>query len=264
MENEQSAAATGNEPVGQPAEVAADNAVVQAPEQGQTQSNGDQYVPSQDANNGDDGQEGDQYLPSDNANKQEDGVDKADVDPEKPDAVEGLPASPDGYTFNEPEGFTANQDRMGAFRETLHESGVKSEQAQKLFDLYVEDRKAMTSEVMGAFLKELDAKKAAVDAEHGKRCISDPEFGGANIKQSGTYIAKAIRTLLPNQEERAEFDTFFREAGLKNNYPVFKLLASAGKILAEGKTNTSSGSIKNEKTAAEILYPEFKSEVANR
>lgn len=143
-----------------------------------------------------------------------------------------------------PEGFKADDALLGQFKATAKELGLKSEQAQKVFDLYAGAQKAQAE----ATQKALEAEsKQWVDAVK-----ADKDIGGANLQASLVAANKAV-----HQFGGPELHQLLDATGLGNHPLVVKTFARIGKAIAEDSSAGTRGANggNSEEARHRALYP---------
>lgn len=116
-----------------------------------------------------------------------------------------------------PEGFQADEVTLGDFKSAAKEFGLKSEQAQKLFDLH---HRAMS------------AQTAAYDAQSGSweaATKSDGEIGGAALTESVGLASGLVKEFGSDALRQV------LESGLGNHPELVRLLARAGRALRDAR-----------------------------
>lgn len=169
--------------------------------------------------------------------------DKAEGDPGKDDkSGEGKPEGdragdqePIALTY--PEGFVPDKERMGEFLAIAKETGIKQEQAQKLFDLYAKER----TELYDHVVSEEQKYRANLDRQWQQECRDDPEFGGTKYEENRNYAMAAIRryvspddlTRTSEKDGKMGFLELVTKANLANHPAFFRFLANVGRKTAE-------------------------------
>lgn len=133
--------------------------------------------------------------------------------------ADGKPAgAPENYEFNVPEGYDANGELFGKFKETAKELNLTQEQAQKLIDLDLQ-RFSGQSELLERTRNEW--------AEQSK---NDKEFGGDKLAENLALSKKALDTF-----GTPELKTLLNESGLGNHPELIRLMVRAGKAISEDR-----------------------------
>ena len=208
----QNTVGTGNETAGQtpqqevaaPAQSDAEQAAIQQSEQ---------QVPEKDPIN--------DVLPTDEQPEQAEASDAED---------EEQGEQPDGETFeiDLPKGYDKEDKALAGFMEVVKETGIKKEQAQKLFDMHEAARKDMMTAVNDAMKQGMER----INADWQKECKTDKEFGGERFEASRTYVTAAIRRFVPESEQK-DFIEFYKQANLQNCPYMFRMLARIGQATSE-------------------------------
>jgi hypothetical protein len=100
--------------------------------------------------------------------------------------------------------------------------------------------------------KAMDDAAAELSANLARDLQADPEVGGAKLKESQAYAAKAIAQFIPDAAQRSEFSTFLNESGLGNHPLLTRVIAGAGRALSEA--STPGGATASEKSTSEKFY----------
>lgn len=168
----------------------------------------------------------------------------AATDGKTPAAVAATPAE---LELKLPDGFKADDAALGAFKAHAKEFGLKSEQAQKLFDLYAGSQKAA------------EAARVAEQEQQQKTWVeaikADQDIGGARLDASVQSARKAMQRF-----GSPELKTFLEESGLGNHPELVRAFAKAGRLLAEdsvaGSSNNGAATPANSEEALHRqLYP---------
>lgn len=165
----------------------------------------------------------------------------AEPAPGEKETVEGQseePAPPPTYEpFALPEGFQADPEQMGAFTSMLgdFETTTKADHAavqafgQKLVEQHVADMQRTAQAVAEHYANaEAERRTAWKDA-----FLADPEIGGNRFQTTVDAALKFIRAHGGTDEQQAEFRKAMDETGAGNHPAVIRLLALAGKAMAE-------------------------------
>ncbi len=161
---------------------------------------------------------------------------KAKPDDKKPAEGEKKPdAKPDDIAIKLPEGVKVDEKQLGAFKDVSKELGLKSEGAQKLFDMYskVEAEKAK-------------AAQAADDEQQDKWEAEILKWPDAEEKLA---LAKTAISKLANDNAKA----FFQVPFVGSNPDIVQFLAAVGKLMREAPLHESNGGGSKTFTAQDIF-----------
>lgn len=128
--------------------------------------------------------------------------------------------APEKYEFVAPEGMTLDETAVGKFEPIARELNLTQEQANKLVALHAEQAAEGQKAHEAAWAKTQEGWKTSIAA--------DKEFGGA-VLETTTRDANLALTKFATPEDVAEL----QRLGLGNCPPLVKLLARAGKLMAE-------------------------------
>lgn len=128
--------------------------------------------------------------------------------------------APEKYDFVAPEGMTLDETAVGKFEPIARELNLNQENANKLVALYAQQRAEDQKTHEAAWTKTQEDWRAGIAA--------DKEFGGA-VLETTTRDANLALTKFATPEDVAEL----QRLGLGNCPPLVKLLARAGKLMAE-------------------------------
>lgn len=137
-----------------------------------------------------------------------------------------------------PEGFQKDEALIKGFLDLAKENGVKQEAAQKLFDMHVAEQQKAATAVQQAIMDQ----RTRINTEWARQCQTDPEFGGEKYEASKNYVTAAIRRVIADPEEQAEFVKFYGAANLQNSPHMFRFLARVGMMTSEAGPATSDAS----------------------
>lgn len=148
-------------------------------------------------------------------------------------APEGAPEAYDVAAFTMPEGVEFDADAFAAFEPALRDLNLSQDQAGKLVGVYAEKLVPLiTQRTTEAF----DEQAAQLRANLARDLQADPEVGGKHLPESRAHAAKAIAHFIPKADERSAFSTFLNESGFGNHPLLMRLVAGAGRTLAEAST----------------------------
>ena len=148
----------------------------------------------------------------------EDGKPKSEVQTETKDAKPT--GAPEKYEFVAPEGMTLDETAIGKFEPIARELNLTQEQANKLVALHAEQAAEGQKAHDAAWTKTQENWKASI--------VADKEFGGAVLETTARDANLAL-TKFATPEDISEL----QRLGLGNCPPLVKLLARAGKLMAE-------------------------------
>lgn len=171
---------------------------------------------------------------------------------EKPDAKgdgEGEAGAPEEYEpFVLPEGVDRDEAGLEAFGTLAKEFNLPQEAAQKLVDLQAE---VVQRNADAAWQVWADKQN-----EWAKEVRNDKEFGGEHVDAS-KVAAKAFVTKFGGSEEEAGAALeVLRLTGASNHPAVFKMLARAGKELAEDVIVSGTQGGGEPAPRANIMFPD--------
>ena len=195
---------------------------------------------------------------------------EGDLDPEleKLKPSKDVPQKPfegeiGGYKLKLPEGVAGDNPEVVEFAGIMKECDVKGDKAQKLLDVFVENRKR-TFEHLATKEQEFREK---IDAQWIEENKKDPEFGGAQFEQTANYVQAAIRRFLTKEEilsTQAEhgkmgFLEFLTAANIRNAPPLVRFLARVGKRTGEATPITSGVAPRERRVQAkkDVLFGEI-------
>ena len=170
-------------------------------------------------------------------------ADPAKGDPAK--ATEG--ASDEPYEVKVPEGVKVDEAKLKTFTGWAKEKGLSAAQATEALAFYAKQQGG-----------EREAWAKQGDDWYGQ-LEKDPEFGGANLKESEAALQKGLKRFDPKGELVADLERY----GIENLPSLAKLLRRIGLASAEdkGSVDTSKGSEKkpsSEEARLAKRYPSIK------
>lgn len=181
------------------------------------------------------------------------------VEAKTPEGQSADPAPPPVYdAFKVPEGVSLDTERVTEFTKTLAEleqSGkvpheLVQQFGQKAVDMYVTEVKRATDAQTESYLKIWNDQKIAwKDA-----FLKDPEIGGNRFQTTVDSALTFIRTHGGTSEQQTEFKTLMESSGLGNHPAMIRLLANAGRTMAEGKPLVASKPVPASKSKVETMY----------
>lgn len=158
----------------------------------------------------------------------------------KDDPADKTPDKPEGYDLKFAEGTQVDQELLAGFQKTAHELGISQGKAQKLVELYQAHAARAGDRLADAQRQALEKARTEWEAEIQK----SPGF-----VQERENIRSALR-----QYGDAELYDLLDQTNLGSHPKMWAFMSRVGKALAEpGFHGKNAG--RNEKTAAEILYP---------
>ncbi len=155
------------------------------------------------------------------------------------------PTTPEKYADPKlPENMVISEDlrkEVDAYAKSLN---LPQDQYQKLFDLGVKLTESNVSKTMESFTKTISEWKEQSIKELG------PDY-----KQSLAVASKAIDRVFADPEKNKQFREMMRETGLGNWPLMIQLCNFVGKAISEDKIVDGRPDSKEEKSAAERIYP---------
>lgn len=163
--------------------------------------------------------------------------------------------APEAYEdFELPEGFAADEEITGKFKELAKGLNLTQKQAQELVDLQVESVKRATSpeRISEQVVEAWEGIIAKQRADWSKSLRSDKDLGGANLESN---LKTANRALA--QFGSPELKQALKESGWNSNPELVRLLVSVGKAISEDSLGSAidNGGRSGEESAAKKLYP---------
>ena len=119
------------------------------------------------------------------------------------------------------------QGALSEAKALFREMGLNQSQAQKLIDLHMKHYIGGIAEDNELFEQELNKRVA----QWGEQVKANPEFGGANLKNSIANINKAIAQLGGPEL----YNALTNETGVINHPAIFAAFAKIGRMLGEDK-----------------------------
>lgn len=171
--------------------------------------------------------------------------------PAKPDAAkaEGTDAKVEGteapkaaeLELKLPDGLKGDDPTIGQFREVAKELGLKSDGAQKIFDLYVGAQQAARQAAVEKYEQQ---QKAWVES-----ATNDKEFGGAKFEENLSYARKAIAKF-----GSPELEQLLDQSGFGNNPALVRFAYRIGKAMAEDSVAGSASQANGASDSAESFH----------
>lgn len=180
----------------------------------------------------------------------EDGDKTPVADADKTPVVEGAPDAYDTAAFAMPEGVEFDAEGFAEVEPVLRDLNLTQDQAGKLMGAYAEKIVPMIEKRAADRFYEAGAE---MRANLARELRADPEVGGKKEDESRAFAAKAIAHFIPKADERSEFSTFLNESGLGNQRHLMRIIAGAGRVLAEASTPAAETATAP-KTNAEVFY----------
>lgn len=169
------------------------------------------------------------------------------------------PAPPpvfEAFTF--PEGITPKEDALKEFTELL--SGLETEGkadhaklqefGQKAVDFYQKELNQAVTDLTTLYQKTWDDTKV----KWKEAFLADPEIGGNRSQTTLNSALSFLRTHGGTPEQQAEFRTLMDQTGLGNHPIMIRLMANAGRVMAEGKPLAAQAPPAISKSKTETLY----------
>jgi len=160
--------------------------------------------------------------------------------------------------FKLPEGVTLEADHVAEFTKVLSDletSGkVPHDLVQKfgqtMVDTHIAEVKKATDALTAKYLEVWDNQKT----EWKDSFLKDPEIGGNRFQTTVDSALSFIRTHGGTTEQQTEFRNLMNSSGLGNHPAVIRLLANAGRAMAEGKPLVASKPAPQAKSKVETMY----------
>lgn len=159
----------------------------------------------------------------------------------KPEESEKKPDTKvEDYVFEMPKDIPYDKGILDKFTEVVKEFNLPKDQAQKLFEIGIEN------------VKLSQEKHLQTRAEWVNNIKTDKEFGGEKFNET---IARAQRVLRDPEIGSTHLTQLLESTGLGDHPELIKLLARIDKKYGEDKTVEGKPSGTKYKSVAEILYP---------
>jgi hypothetical protein len=159
-----------------------------------------------------------------------------------PDEKDSL--APEKYELKLPEGSGLKPRRIDEIAALAKQDGLSNDAAQALLDY--------ESEAHAAWMENQKSELAAKSQEWFRAAESDPEFGGAQFKQSAELAKSVINKFGSDSLKKA-----LVESGLGNHPELIRVFSKIGKAMAPDTLVMGGGSAPPDKSMAEIFYPEM-------
>lgn len=161
----------------------------------------------------------------------------------------GAPESYDLSAFSLPEGVEFDTELFDLVQEDLKGMDLSQEGAGKIVGLFAEKIAPKIAEKTQA---EIEAAGQELSAQFARDLQADPVVGGAKLKESQAFAAKAIAAALPDAALRSQFSQFLNESGLGNHPLLMRIIAAGGRAM--GEATTPAGEAVVEKSTAQKFY----------
>lgn len=186
---------------------------------------------------------GDAAIADAAATEAEDATDEAAVaDADKADeqtadaaaeSVIGAPEAYDATAFTMPEGVEFDTEMFDLVKDDLKGMDLSQKGAERIVGMFAEK---VAPAIAARTAKAIEDAGAELSANLARDLQSDPEVGGAKLKESQAFAAKAIAQFIPDATARSEFSKFLNESGLGNHPLLTRVIAGAGRALSEAST----------------------------
>lgn len=176
-----------------------------------------------------------------------DGSDGAEAAAE---SILGAPEDYDATAFAMPDGVEFDAEMFDLVKDDLKGLDLSQKGAEQIVALFASK---VAPAIADRTTKAIDAAGAELRANLARDLQADPEVGGAKLKESQAFAAKAIAHFIPDASVRAEFSKFLNESGLGDHPLLTRVIAGAGRSLSEAST-PSGETAKTELTAAQKFY----------
>ena len=167
---------------------------------------------------------------------------------EAPDFL-GAPDDYDPAAFEMPEGVEFDGEMFDLVKDDLKGMNVSQKGAGQLLGMFTEKVIPKIQERQVAAIEEQGRE---LSADLARQLQSDPEVGGAKLKESQAFAAKAIASAIPDAALRAQFSEFLNESGLGNHPLLMRVISAGGRALSEG--TTPAGETVTERSDAQKFY----------
>lgn len=179
-------------------------------------------------------------------------------EPAKDGQTEEKAPPPAFDAFTVPEGITLTEDRIKEFTSLLSElelSGKADHKAvqefgQKAVDFHIGEIKQAVEDVNKYYQTSWDKQKQ----DWKDSFLKDPEIGGNRFQTTVDSALSFIRTHGGNSEQQAEFRNLMETSGLGNHPVMIRILANAGKAMAEGQPLAATKPVSPPKSKTATLY----------
>lgn len=178
---------------------------------------------------------------TDTAPEAKDDAANPDAVTEKPDgeeqseapAIIGAPDAYDTAAFTMPEGVEFDTEMFDLVKDDLKGMDLSQKGAEQIVGLFASK---VAPKIAERATKAIDDGAAELRANMARDLQADPEVGGAKLKESQAYAAKAIAHFIPDANTRSEFSKFLNESGLGDHPLLTRVIAGAGRAISEAST----------------------------
>ncbi|PQM29407.1 hypothetical protein CVO77_00260 [Sphingopyxis lindanitolerans] len=166
------------------------------------------------------------------------------------ESIIGAPEAYDAAAFTMPEGVEFDAEMFDLVKDDLKGMDLSQKGAEKVVGLFAEK---VAPAIAARATKAIDDAGAQLRANLARDLQADPEIGGAKLKESQAFAAKAIAHFIPDAPTRSEFSKFLNESGLGDHPLLARVIAGAGRAISEASTPLGGGG-NAELTASEKFY----------
>jgi hypothetical protein len=145
----------------------------------------------------------------------------------------GAPEAYDATAFTMPEGVEFDSELFDLVKDDLKGMDLSQTGAERVVGMFAEK---VAPKIAERAVKAIDDAAAELSANLARDLQADPEVGGAKLKESQAYAAKAISHFIPDARVRADFSKFLNESGLGNHPLLTRVIAGAGRAISEAST----------------------------
>lgn len=149
------------------------------------------------------------------------------------ESIVGAPEAYDATAFTMPEGVEFDTEMFDLVKDDLKGMDLSQKGAEKIIGIFAEK---VAPTIAARATKAIDDAGAQLSANLARDLQADPEVGGAKLKESQSFAAKAIAHFIPDATTRSEFSKFLNESGLGNHPLLTRVIAGAGRTLSEAST----------------------------
>lgn len=165
-------------------------------------------------------------------------------------SIVGAPEAYDTEAFTMPEGVEFDTEMFDLVKDDLKGMDLSQKGAEAVVGIFASK---VVPKIEERAVKAIDDAGAELRANLARDLQADPEVGGAKLKESQAYAAKAFAHFVPKAEERAQLSQFLNESGLGDHPLLTRVIAGAGRALSEASIPAGAGG-QQERTAAEKFY----------
>ena len=158
---------------------------------------------------------------------------KAAADAAAGESIVGAPEAYDAAAFTMPEGVEFDAEMFDLVKDDLKGMDLSQKGAERVVGLFAEK---IAPKIAERATKAIEDAGAELSANLARDLQADPEVGGAKLKESQAFAAKAIAHFIPDAATRSEFSKFLNESGLGNHPLLTRVIAGAGRALSEATT----------------------------